>query len=457
MLIPLLAVGGSESFRAALDFAAGVLSLVSLTASVAWGLIATDRLLLTTRQRLISQAIHRTTATASLGFLVLHATVKVTLGHVEVVGALIPFGLGVSGTAGLIGFGSLAGYLMIIAATTGALRSALAGNIKVAGRWRPLHMLAYPAWCFALVHGLYAGRPAATWVTTMYCLALAAVTGAVSLRLLPRPMKRRIANKILSLTGGDPDGPLDEDLVRDQTGPLPGMNSLTGPAGLNRMNGIPSQRSYEYEQDLQRTSPLGQPSSLGPSRQQPRLAAPAPQLYEAPPPPQAEPNIGSVPGNSAGTGISAAYRAVSLGSDPNAPLAERIPMTEEIPVISETGPAPGMWPTPSPRPPAQAVPSEPAAPAAYEPPAPPVYEPPIAYNPAETYAPEASAGTSFSSFETPLYDPLYEAPSTPPYETPPSPYETGTAGVYDDTAPMPGPLYPPPAGEPWNAPAGERP
>lgn len=46
ILIPLLAIGGSDSFRAALDFTTGVLSLVSLTASVAWGLIATDRLLL---------------------------------------------------------------------------------------------------------------------------------------------------------------------------------------------------------------------------------------------------------------------------------------------------------------------------------------------------------------------------------------------------------------------------
>ncbi|MEU0275657.1 hypothetical protein ABZ129_28140, partial [Streptomyces sp. NPDC006307] len=76
VLIPLLAVGGSDSFRAALDFTTGVLSLVSLTASVAWGLIATDRLLLSTRHRLIAQAVHRSTAAASLGFLLLHATVK---------------------------------------------------------------------------------------------------------------------------------------------------------------------------------------------------------------------------------------------------------------------------------------------------------------------------------------------------------------------------------------------
>ncbi|MFD0429086.1 hypothetical protein ACFQ60_18750 [Streptomyces zhihengii] len=184
---------------------------MSLTASVAWGLLATDRLLLSPRHRLLAQGIHRTTAVASLGFLLLHATVKVSLGHVSLIGALIPFGLGVTGTSALIGFGSLAGFLMVVAATTGALRSALAGNIRVAGRWRPLHMLAYPAWCFALVHGLYAGRPAATWVTTMYCLALAGVATAVSVRMLPRHLQRRVAGTIVSLTGGGAQPPAAEE------------------------------------------------------------------------------------------------------------------------------------------------------------------------------------------------------------------------------------------------------
>lgn len=124
VLIPLLAVAGSDDLRAALDFTTGVLSLVSLTATVAWGLLATDRLFLSTRQRLLAQGIHRATAVASLGFLLLHVTVKVALGHVALVGALVPFGLGVRGTAGLIGFGSLAGLLMIVTAATGALRSA---------------------------------------------------------------------------------------------------------------------------------------------------------------------------------------------------------------------------------------------------------------------------------------------------------------------------------------------
>ncbi|WP_405808321.1 hypothetical protein OG729_26345 [Streptomyces sp. NBC_00210] len=466
VLIPLLAIGGSDSFRAFLDFGTGVLSLVSLTASVAWGLLATDRVLLNTRHRLLAQAIHRATATASLGFLLLHVSVKVSLGKVSLIGALIPFGLGVTGTSGLIGFGSLAGFLMVVAATTGVLRSTLAGNIRTAGRWRPLHMLAYPAWCSALVHGLYAGRPAAPWVTTMYCLALAGVAGAVAVRLLPRPTQRRIANKIMSLTGGSSDGPsADEEPRRDPSAsPLPGA---TAPAGLNGMGGIPSQRTYEA--DFQRASPFDQ------TRAQPRrLAAPSPQLYEVPPPPEAEPTVSR--GAGSGTGISAAYRAVSLAGDPAAPLAERIPMTEEIPVVSESGPRPGLWPTPSPPPPAQAFRPEPAE--APEPPAPPAYEPP-AYEPPPAYdpGPPATAYDTPTSFDTPTFDtsasfgtptaydpaPSFDtptaydpAPSYPAYEETPSPYATGNPAAYDDTAPMPG-LFPPPAGEPWHAPAGDRP
>ncbi|TQK44554.1 hypothetical protein FBY35_6063 [Streptomyces sp. SLBN-118] len=441
VLIPLLAVGGSDDFRAALDFTTGVLSLVSLTASVAWGLIATDRLLLSTRHRLLAQGIHRGTAVASLGFLLLHATVKVSLGHVELIGALVPFGLGVTGTSSLIGFGSLAGFLMVIAATTGALRSALAANVKVAGRWRPLHMLAYPAWCFALVHGLYTGRPAATWVVTMYCLTLTAVAAAVAVRMLPRPTKRRLAAKILSIVGSADDRQgAEERALRDlNASPLPGASGVTAPAGLNGMNGIPSQRPYEAE--FQREVPL---DPFGSRAQPRRLAAPSPQLYEAPPPPIAEAPAERTAGGGMGpgTGISAAYRAVSLAADQAAPLAERIPMTEEIPVITESGPRPGMWPAPSPPPPAQAFaePSEPPAPSAYEPP--PVYEAPTS----------PSYGTA--PYDTALYDtPSPYEPSA--YQEPPSPYQSGTAGGYEDTAPMPGPLFPPPAGEPWNAPAGD--
>lgn len=411
LLLPLLAIGGSDGFREFLDFGTGVLSLVSLTASVAWAIVATDRLLLTPRQRLLAQAIHRATAVASLGFLLLHGTVKVSLGHVELLGALIPFGLGVTGSAGLIGFGSLAGLLMVVAASTGALRSTLAGRSGIASRWRPLHMLAYPAWCAALIHGLYAGRPAAGWVVTLYCLALLGVAAAVTVRLLPTPLRQRLTEHVLALVGPGPDGAAATIRVRGRgrsrrdpsTAPLPGAT------GVSAYDMGEAPRQHPYEPETRREPPLSREShGRGP---------------------------GTGPGP--GAGLSAGYRAVSLAGSPigldpggtgpggadatgageptqDIPFAERVPMTEELPVVTEEPTVrPGYWPTPSPPPPAPSPASR-----AYVPPEP----------------------------ESPSYGTAEQTPTPPAYNiTEPA------------AAPTSGPFQRPAAGEPWTAPAGDRP
>lgn len=529
VLVPLLAVAGSDDFRAMLDFTTGVLSLVSLTAAVAWGLMATDRLLLSPRHRLLAQGIHRFTAMASLGFLLLHATVKVSLGHVALIGAVLPFGLGITGTNGLIGLGSLAGFLMVIAAATGALRSAFAVPGRIAGRWRALHMLAYPAWCFALMHGLYAGRAAATWVMTMYCLALIAVIGAVSVRLLPQPVKRRVADKILKLTGGVREAPEPEqsglresgrrDLTRE---PLPGAADAPEVEFAQR---FPRQRSASAP-----ASAGASAMPLGATRVPPRIAPPSPPLYEAGRPPSADPFADTfVPGSYAppsaapyaaappappgvpypdpladtyvdpgptsggpgpGPSLSAGYRAVSLGADPSArtqapppfggpsgppdpltspeiPYAERIPMTEEIPVISEPSAAgAGMWPTPSPPPPVQARAHEPVPDTApppvadpYQQPSP--YERPQTYQQPETYQTYEQQET-YQRAETnrPSDTYLQSAPYPPPDATPgPDLYQQAELHRQSED-----PFQQPPAngggtpsaGEPWYPPAGDR-
>ncbi|MCC3768273.1 hypothetical protein [Streptomyces sp. UNOC14_S4] len=167
-----------------LDHTGGVLALVSLTATVVWGLIATGRLLLGPRARLLAQAVHRATAVCALGFLLTHIAVKVAEAHAAPVAALVPFTSGVRGAGGLIGLGSLAAYLMVLAGATGALRSSFAGTRgrSHARRWRVLHACAYPAWCAAVLHGLNAGREPAGWVTVCYGLCLAAVAAALIFR-----------------------------------------------------------------------------------------------------------------------------------------------------------------------------------------------------------------------------------------------------------------------------------
>ncbi|MFF4155968.1 hypothetical protein [Streptomyces sp. NPDC001678] len=165
-----------------LDQAGGVLALVSLTATVVWGLVAADRLALGPRGRLLAQAVHRALGVGALGFLLVHVGVKVAEAHASATAALIPFASGVGGRAGLLGLGSLAGYLLVLAAATGALRSAFAGRGRAAHRWRVLHASAYGAWCAGLLHGLHAGREAAGWVTGCYVGCLVGVAGALVLR-----------------------------------------------------------------------------------------------------------------------------------------------------------------------------------------------------------------------------------------------------------------------------------
>lgn len=161
-----------------LDHTGGVLALVSLTATVAWGLLATDRLLLSPRDRLLAQGVHRATGVCALGFLLAHVTLKVADARVGPA-ALLPFP---GGGDALLGLGALAGYLMVLAAASGALRSAFAGRGHAARRWRALHACAYPAWCTAVLHGLKSGRAPAGWVTGCYVLCLAAVAGALVAR-----------------------------------------------------------------------------------------------------------------------------------------------------------------------------------------------------------------------------------------------------------------------------------
>ncbi|MGW1889066.1 ferric reductase-like transmembrane domain-containing protein [Streptomyces sp. NPDC002004] len=430
LLIPLLVLIGGDGFRGFLDFGAGVLSLVSLSCSVIWGLVATDRLFLNTRQRLVAQAIHRTTAVSSIAFLLLHVTVKIALDHTSLLAAVVPFGLGVSGTAGLIGFGSVAGLLMIFTGLTGALRSAFASPVQVAARWRAVHMLAYPAWCSALIHGLYAGRAAKPWVTVMYCLCLAAVAGAVALRAAPEPVKRRIADRVLAL-----------------------LQSSRGRRRRRRDTAdasLPGSRSSAFADTLSgaRSAALADPPAEAAA---PRMPAPNPPLYEAPPSAAsydtlsgaaydtlsgaAYDTLSGAASPRGGVGMAAAYRAVSgSASGPDYGSEPPLQPTETLPRVEED--AASRWPSPSPPPPAEAPPS------AYD----PAYDTPYGGTPAYGGTPGYDGGTAYA--DTSMYSDPSAYTAAPAYDTT-TPYAEGPV-----TEPLPGPFQAPSSGEPWNAPTG---
>ena len=165
-----------------LDFYIGVVSLVSMSLTVMAGVLSTDRLVLMIRHRILLQSVHRVTGIIAVGALGMHILVKLSSGYVGILEAFIPFisGRGIQGV--YIGLGTLAAYGMVSVLWTGLVRARFVG----VGRpwvWRALHSIAYASWPFALVHGLNAGRQAATWVVVSYILCVVAVVIALLVRL----------------------------------------------------------------------------------------------------------------------------------------------------------------------------------------------------------------------------------------------------------------------------------
>ncbi|MFZ3474116.1 hypothetical protein ACODT3_05550 [Streptomyces sp. 4.24] len=269
-----------------LDYGAGVLSLVSLTGAVLWGLAATDRTLLASGHRLVAQGVHRGLAVAGLGFLVLHVWIKVARSRVDAVGVVVPFADGRQPL--LIGLGSLAGYLFVAVAVSGAVRSAFATR----GRslwWRALHMGAYPAWGASLVHGLKAGRSASGWVTAAYALCLVAVAGVLAVRLRARlrtesAAKPRANPRTQSRTG--PAGP-------PSVPPMPSVPPLAprAPGAAPPRNPLPFvRRPAEWAAELLTARLARQPGPgvPGPRGPEPAAQAPAGRSADWPPDPSAQ-------------------------------------------------------------------------------------------------------------------------------------------------------------------------
>ncbi|MPY60430.1 cytochrome b/b6 domain-containing protein [Streptomyces spongiae] len=425
-------LAGGDAVREFLDFGAGVLSLVALSCSVIWGLVASDRLFLNTRQRIMAQAVHRTTAVASVAFLLLHVTVKIVLEHAPFYAALIPFSLGFTGTAVLISFGSIAGLLMITTALTGALRSAFMSRADIAARWRVFHMLAYPAWCFALVHGLYAGREAKPVFVILYSVCLVGVAGALMLRAAPRPFKRRVADQIVAVLGTDTrPGREDLDASRARMADtMAGASAFGGDPGRGRGGDSPLPGMGSRG-----GSPLGD-TMVPPPR------TPSPNLYES---------ASRADAPDPGPGFAAAYRAVSASPRAQDPLTpqptQRMDMpldmqpTEAIPRYDDGSTTGTRWPAPSPPPVGEAPPS------AYDPMQDTFAGQTFAGQayPGQTYPGQTYGGTPETSYGT--------AETNTPYDTY-NPNDTYNSGPATETLPGAYDYDTPGSGEPWNAPSG---
>ena len=166
-----------------LDFYIGVVSLVSLSVTIMVGLVATDRLVLSIRQRVLLQSAHRTTGVIAVAALVAHVWTKLAMDYIGVLDVFVPFM--VTGTPLrwlYVGLGTVSGWVMVLVMWSGIARAKFIGRGKP-WMWRSIHAISYLMWPLALTHGLSAGRPAPTWVTVSYIVCVLGVLVGLAVRL----------------------------------------------------------------------------------------------------------------------------------------------------------------------------------------------------------------------------------------------------------------------------------
>ncbi|MEH1102134.1 hypothetical protein V6V16_23525, partial [Micromonospora sp. CPCC 205561] len=185
------------------EFFSGVITLVALSLTVMMGLLATDRLVLLIRHRVLLQSAHRATGILAVAGLVCHALTKIATGRAAGTDAVVPF---VGGRGLHVGLGTVAALLMVSVLWTGVVRARFAG-VGPRWLWRALHSAAYLSWPFAIVHGLNAGRPARPWVALSYLGCVLLVVLALLVRLSVTLGRRsrepqRVATMNAALAGG---------------------------------------------------------------------------------------------------------------------------------------------------------------------------------------------------------------------------------------------------------------
>src|SRR5215469_18362382 len=143
----------------------GVFALVALTAAVGAGLLAADKIVLPPGRRVAAQAVHRAISLVALAALATHIVFEIIAHRARVTDAFVPF-LTQRRTF-YMGVGTIASDLVVLIIATGIVRRRFAGG-RAPWAWRVLHVTAYLAWPFAILHGLLGGRPARPYVDWSY-------------------------------------------------------------------------------------------------------------------------------------------------------------------------------------------------------------------------------------------------------------------------------------------------
>lgn len=169
--------------------ATGLVTLVLLTATTAFGLLTAGRTASYRWPRFLVIGLHRNISLLALVFLGLHigTTVIDTYVSIGIQDAVIPF---LSGYHRLwLGLGVIASDVLIALSVTSALRQRIGHRL-----WRVVHWCGYVCWPIAMAHGLGIGTDRSkTWVFVLALVCGAAVVVAGLVRVLDLAPSRRLA------------------------------------------------------------------------------------------------------------------------------------------------------------------------------------------------------------------------------------------------------------------------
>lgn len=161
----------------------GVVTLVLLTISVCFGVLATVRWRTGRVPRFVVAGLHRNVTLLAVAFLAVHVVTAVadSFAPIGLRDVFVPF---VSAYRPIwLGLGTLACDLLIAVVLTSLLR------VRVGYRvWRVTHWLAYASWPLALVHSLGTGSDARFgWMAALSIACIVAVVAAVLVRIARTP------------------------------------------------------------------------------------------------------------------------------------------------------------------------------------------------------------------------------------------------------------------------------
>jgi predicted ferric reductase len=160
--------------------AAGLVTLLLLTASVLLGVLTAGRFSSERWPRFLTTGLHRNVSLLVLVFLALHVSTTLldTYVSIPVSAAFVPFIS--SYKAFWLGLGAVAVDLLLALIATSLIRNRLGHRA-----WRRVHWVAYACWPIGLAHGLGMGTDRDTiWVFALTIACAAAVAGAATWRLV---------------------------------------------------------------------------------------------------------------------------------------------------------------------------------------------------------------------------------------------------------------------------------